>query len=59
MITANRYEIENHFQSYDFLKIYSDSILEHDLDMNCVLQLEEINRKNDYDNNVQRSQEEW
>ena len=27
--------------------------------MNCVLQLEEINRKSDFDNNVQRSQEEW
>ena len=59
LIEDHRYEIENHFSAFEFLKIYSESILDHDLDMNSVLQWEEISRKSDFINNIQRSEQEW
>ena len=58
-IGMHKYELENHCNTFDFLKIYSDSILKHDLAMNNVLQEEENRRKSDFNNNMPRSDEEW
>ena len=40
-IHKNQYEIENHYTSFDWLKIYQESIQKHKVDMNKILRGEE------------------
>jgi len=38
-IDEHRYEIENHFSVFEWLRIYGDAILDQDLDMNYICDL--------------------
>ena len=43
-LSDHKYEIQQHFSSLDWLRLYADSILDMDVDMNLVLRLETEDR---------------
>ena len=58
-LLEHKYEIDNHFSVFDWLKIYSEALLDQDLDMNQILKVVEsegIGLKAKAHN---RSSEEW
>jgi hypothetical protein len=38
-LLEHKYELENHFTVFDWLRVYSDSIQNYDLDMNSALKM--------------------
>ena len=47
----HKYEISKNFSTFEWLKLYSDSILDMDINMNAVLRLETANRKEAFKGN--------
>ena len=58
-LESHRYEIDNHWTQFDYLKVYSQAILDQGINMNCVLQEEEANRKADFVGNDPKTDEQW
>jgi hypothetical protein len=55
----HKYEIEKNFTSLDWLKLYADSILDLNINMNAVLRLETADRKEAFKGNEGLDQENW
>ena len=58
-LIENKYEIENHFSVFDWLKLYADSILDYGMNNNMILKLEKIDRGEDFSGSHGRASQEW
>jgi len=59
-LVEHKYELENHFTVFDWLRVYSDSIQKYDMDMNLTLLMEKADREGaDFTGSEGRSSEEW
>ena len=56
----HKYEIENHFTSIDWLKVYSEAMNDHKLDMNVTLKMVKAERNGEaFPGSEGRSEGEW
>ena len=58
-LKSNAHEIQNHFDALTMLKIYSDSILEYDMDMDSMIQLEHLKQGGAVGSGPKRREQEW